>query len=479
MAGRSERWSWDCGEILVSLLLVITNCNRYMDFDPLPATDALACIVNGLVAVALPASFDASQILALCCALVALVISGFVSGSEIAFFSITPSQIEEIESRNPSSRALKLLAQPERLLATILIANNLVNVTIVVLCNYALGPVFDGMPEWASFVLQTVILTFLILLFGEILPKLYANTNNLGWARFATPAMYLISVLFRPFSSVLVKSSWIVKRVVSKQEETVTTDDLSHALEIADVQNSDAKMLEGILRFGDTTASEVMTPRVDITDIDISADFAEVMETVISSGFSRLPVVNGSQDDIKGVLYSRDLLPYIGVEPPKGFEWQSLLREPYFVPESRRIDDLLEDFRRRHLHMAIVIDEFGGTQGLVTMEDVLEEIVGDIDDEYDTEEKTYRKLPDDTYIFEGKTLLNDFFRITGLDEDDYKEVTADNETLAGMLLSIKGDFPRDKEPLVYGRCRFLVLDVHNHRIAEVRVKVMPDIQTPE
>ena len=257
---------------------------------------------------------------------------------------------------------MKLLAQPERLLATILIANNLVNVTIVVLCNYALGPVFDGMPEWASFVLQTVILTFLILLFGEILPKLYANTNNLGWARFATPGMYLISVLFRPFSSVLVKSSWIVKRVVSKQEETVTTDDLSHALEIADVQNSDAKMLEGILRFGDTTASEVMTPRVDITDIDISADFAEVMETVISSGFSRLPVVNGSQDDIKGVLYSRDLLPYIGVEPPKGFEWQSLLREPYFVPESRRIDDLLEDFRRRHLHMAIVIDEFGGTR---------------------------------------------------------------------------------------------------------------------
>ncbi len=450
-----------------------------MDFDPLPAMDALACFVNGFVTMALPASFGVPQIIALCCALVALVISGFVSGSEIAYFSITPSQIEEIEDRNPSSRVLKLLAQPERLLATILIANNLVNVTIVVLCNYALGPVFEGMPEWASFVLQTVILTFLILLFGEILPKLYANTNNLRWARMATPGIHLLSSLFRPFSSVLVKSSWIVKRVVAKQEETVTTDDLTHALEIADVQNSDARMLEGILRFGDTTASEVMTPRVDITDIDISADFSEVMETVISSGFSRLPVVNDSQDDIKGVLYSRDLLPYIGVEPPKDFSWQSLLREPYFVPESRRIDDLLEDFRRRHLHMAIVIDEFGGTQGLVTMEDVLEEIVGDIDDEYDTDEKTYRKLPDDTYIFEGKTLLNDFFRITGLNEDDYEAVAADNETLAGMLLSIKGDFPKEKEPLVYGRCRFLILDVHNHRIAEVRVKVMPDIQTAE
>lgn len=450
-----------------------------MDFDPLPAMDTVACFVNDFVTMALPASFGVPQIIALCCALIALVISGFVSGSEIAYFSITPSQIEEIESRNPSSRVFKLLAQPERLLATILIANNLVNVTIVVLCNYALGPIFEGMPDWASFVLQTVILTFLILLFGEILPKLYANTNNLGWARFASPGIHLLSSLFRPFSSVLVKSSWIVKRVVAKQEETVTTDDLTHALEIADVQNSDTRMLEGILRFGDTTASEVMTPRVDITDIDISADFAEVMETVISSGFSRLPVVNDSQDDIKGILYSRDLLPYIGVEPPKDFAWQSLLREPYFVPESRRIDDLLEDFRRRHLHMAIVIDEFGGTQGLVTMEDVLEEIVGDIDDEYDTEEKTYRKLPDDTYIFEGKTLLNDFFRITGLNEDEYEKVTADNETLAGMLLSIKGDFPKEKEPLVYGRCRFLILDVHNHRIAEVRVKVMPDIQTAE
>lgn len=450
-----------------------------MDFDPLPAIDALSCFISSAVSMALPASFGTSQIIALCCALIALMISGFVSGSEIAYFSITPSQIEEIEDRNPSSNILKLLAQPERLLATILIANNLVNVTIVVLCNYALGPVFDGMPDWASFVLQTVILTFLILLFGEILPKLYANTNNLGWARFATPGIHLLSNIFRPFSSVLVKSSWIVKRVVSKQEETVTTDDLTHALEIADVQNSDARMLEGILRFGDTTASEVMTPRVDITDIDITADFQEVMKTVISSGFSRLPVVYDSQDDIKGILYSRDLLPYIGVEPPEDFAWQSLLREPYFVPESRRIDDLLEDFRRRHLHMAIVIDEFGGTQGLVTMEDVLEEIVGDIDDEYDTEEKTYRKLPDDTYIFEGKTLLNDFFRITGLNEDDYEDVTADNETLAGMLLSIKGDFPKDKEPLVYGRCRFLVLDVHNHRIAEVRVKVMPDIQTAE
>lgn len=279
-----------------------------------------------------------------------------------------------------------------------------------------------------------------------------------------------------PLSSLLVRSSGFVGRVVTKRDEDVTAQDLSQALEITDVQaGSDKEMLEGILRFGDTTASEVMTPRVDMTDIDINATFDEVMATVIESGYSRLPVYDGSQDNIRGVLYSRDLLPYVG-KADDDFDWRKLLRDPYYVPESRMIDDLLEDFRRRRIHMAIVIDEFGGTQGVVTLEDVLEEIVGDINDEYDTEEKTYRKLPDDTYVFEGKTVLSDFFRVTGLNEEDYAEVAEDCETLAGMLLAIKGDFPKDKEPLVYGRCRFLVLNVVNHRITDVRVKVMPDIQ---
>ena len=234
-------------------------------------------------------------------------------------------------------------------------------------------------------------------------------------------------------------------------------------------------MLEGILKFGDTTASEIMTPRVDITDIEISSTFEQVMEIVLSSGYSRLPVYDKTQDNIKGLLYSRDLLPYVG-ETPNKFEWQKLIREPYFVPESRMIDDLLEDFRKRHIHMAIVIDEYGGTQGIVTLEDVLEEIVGDINDEYDEDEKTYKRLPDDTYIFEGKTLLNDFFRITGQDEDEYAKVTEDSETLAGMLLSIKGDFPKEKESVVYGHCRFLILEISHHRIASVRVKVMPELQ---
>ena len=284
--------------------------------------------------------------------------------------------------------------------------------------------------------------------------------------------------MLKPLSTLLVGGSGIVNRVVVKKNHDVTPEELSQALEITDVRASDEKeMLEGILRFGDTTAAEVMTPRVDMTDIDITADFNEVMKVVLESGYSRIPVYRETQDNIQGVLYSRDLLPYIGREDAS-FEWQSLLRKPYYVPESRMIDDLLEDFRGRHIHMAIVVDEFGGTQGIVTLEDVLEEIVGDINDEYDQEEKTYRRLPDDTYIFEGKTILSDFFRITGLEEDDYSDVTEDCETLAGMLLAIRGDFPKEKEPLVYGRCRFLILDITNHRIASVRVKVMPDIQQP-
>ncbi|MDE5745887.1 MAG: CBS domain-containing protein, partial [Paramuribaculum sp.] len=286
----------------------------------------------------------------------------------------------------------------------------------------------------------------------------------------------VMMAILRPVSAMLERSTIIVNKVVKKGDDDVTADDLTQALAITDVQAGDDKeMLEGILKFGDTTASEVMTPRVDMTTIDLADTFDEVMTVVVESGYSRLPVCNGSQDNIQGVLYSRDLLPYIGKAKPD-FDWHKLLREPYFVPESRMIDDLLEDFRRRRIHMAIVVDEFGGTQGIVTMEDVLEEIVGDINDEYDDDEKTYKKLPDDTYVFEGKTLLGDFFRVTGLDEDEFRDVAEDCETLAGMLLAIKGDFPKEKEPLVYGRCRFLILDINGHRIASVRLKVMPEIQ---
>lgn len=423
------------------------------------------------------APMGGAQIVALVLAALALIISGFVSGSEIAFFSLTPVQCDELEEQSSGHRVLRLLEKPDRLLATILIANNLVNVTIVVLCNFALGPVFEGMSAVWSFILQTVILTFLILLFGEILPKLYANSNNLGWARMACGPLSAAVRLFYPLSSILVKSTGIVNKVVTKKEVTVTADDLSQALEIAQgVDDSQSKdMLEGILKFGDTTASEVMTPRVDITGLDADLTFAQVMKVVIESGFARLPVYEGSMDNIKGVLYSRDLLPYVGRTEEPGFRWQELMREPYFVPESRMIDDLLEDFRSRRVHLAIVIDEFGGTQGIVSLEDVLEEIVGDIDDEYDEEAKTYRSLPDGSYVFEGKTLLNDFFRVVDLDGDSFAPVTEDCETLAGMLLAIKGDFPKEKESIAYGPCRFLVLSVRQHRIVNVRVKVLDPV----
>lgn len=420
-----------------------------------------------------------SQIVSLSLAALALFISGFVSGSEMAFFSITPQQAEELDDSSRSDAIRRMLAKPERLLATILITNNLVNVTIVVLMSFGLSAIFEQMEPWLNFLLQTVILTFLILLFGEILPKLVANTNPMRWARFAVNGLGFLMRLFYPLSSIMVRSTKFVNKVVTKQARNITADELGQALEMSVAEGGqDKQMLEGILRFGDTTASEIMTPRVDITGLDYDMSFSDVMEVVLDKGYSRLPVFGDSQDDIRGVLYARDLLPYVGdKQEAAGFEWQTLIRKTYFVPESRMIDDLLEDFRRLKLHIAIVVDEYGGTQGVVTLEDVLEEIVGDINDEYDEEEKTYRRLPDDTYIFEGKTVLTDFFRVTGLDEEDYAPVAENCETLAGMLLAIKGDFPKEKEPLVYGRCRFLILDIEHHRITSVRVKVMPDVQT--
>lgn len=444
-----------------------------MDIDPLPATDQVSTLLQILGSVT---TFGTGQIIALLCALLALMASAFASGSEIAYFSLSPDD-DKIDDTPHADTIHRLLDQPERLLATILITNNLVNVTIVVLCNFALGPVFSGMSEVMSFILQTVLLTFLILLFGEILPKLYCQGRPLAWASMAAVPLGVLMRLFRPLSSLLVKSTYIVNRVVTKRADNITTDELSHALDITEVSGTgDKEMLQEILRFGDTTAAEVMTPRVDITDLDISWPFTRVMQEVIDSGYSRLPVYDGTQDNIKGILYARDLLPYVGSEDDS-FDWRKLMRKPYFVPESRTIDDLFEDFRKMKIHLAIVIDEFGGTQGLVTLEDVLEEIVGDINDEYDEDESTYKRLPDNTFIFEGRTLLNDFFRVTRQDPDEYEAVTEDCETLAGMLLAVKGDFPKEKEPLVYGRCRFLILDIEHHRITSVRVKVMPDIQT--
>lgn len=330
-----------------------------------------------------------------------------------------------------------------------------------------------------NFIIQSVLLTFLILLFGEILPKLYATNHNLKFITFASPALLFLSKVFSPLSRILVKSSVIVNRMVAIRSDDLSTDDLSKALEITHVKGEDDKeLLEGILKFGGTTVTEIMRPRIDIVDIDFKNDFDKVVETVIGTGYSRLPVFEDNPDNIKGVLYSKDLLPYIG-KKGKDFKWQDLLRDAYFVPETRMIDDLLEDFRTKKIHMAIVVDEFGGTQGIVTLEDVLEEIVGDINDEYDTEEKFYQKIADNTYVFEGKTLLNDFFKVTEIEESEFGNITEEVETLAGLLLELKGDFPKANEPIKYGNCIFTVLKLDKHRITSVRVKIVPEKKETE
>ena len=283
-----------------------------------------------------------------------------------------------------------------------------------------------------------------------------------------------LSHMLRPLTSLMTRSTVIVNRVVTKKEERLSLDDLSHALEITDVEEQkDKNMLEEILKFGGKTVSDVMTPRVDMTCVDWDMTFDQLLATVRESGYSRLPVYVDNQDNIKGIVYAKDLLPFVG-KKDAAFKWQSLLRDAFFVPESRMIDDILEDFQKKKMHMAIVVDEYGGTQGVVTLEDVLEEIVGEINDEYDDDEKNYKRLSQDIYEFEGKTQLNDFYRITGLDDDEFADVDEDAETIAGLLLNIKHDFPQENELIEYGRCRFRVMAVERHRIEKVKVKILQD-----
>lgn len=412
-------------------------------------------------------------VIAIVIAVIALMVSAFVSGSETAFFSMSSTEIDGIDDDGKRSAVQSLLSKPEQLLATILVTNNFVNVSIVLLLNYAMSRMFEFNSPAVDFVFQSVILTFILLLFGEILPKLYSNEHKRKWAVWATGGLSFFTRLFYPITRVLTKSTFIVNKVVSKRSEQMSLDDLSHALEITDVEEEkDKSMLEEILKFGGKTVSDIMTPRVDITCVDWDTPFGELLEIVKESGYSRLPVYVDNQDNIKGIVYAKDLLPHVG-KKDDGFRWQSLLRSPFFVPEGRMIDDILEDFRKKKMHMAIVVDEYGGTQGLVTLEDVLEEIVGEISDEYDDDEELYKRTGTDTYEFEGKTLLNDFCRVTGLDEDEFAEVDEDAETIAGLLLNIKHDFPKEKELIEFGRCRFLVLAVDKHRIEKVKVRILP------
>ncbi|MDE6018443.1 MAG: gliding motility-associated protein GldE [Muribaculaceae bacterium] len=448
-----------------------------MDTDPLPAHSpllALSQLASTAISFHAPENWTSWSIIVII-ALICLCLSAFVSGSEISYFGLSQSDIEELEEdENPNAaKALMLVKNPEKLLATILIANNLVNITMVVLLTFAINQAVEFHSAVVGFLLQTVLLTFLLLLFGEIFPKLVARGRSLKWALMAAPGIKMLSGIFSPISSILVKSSTIINKVVAKKQENVTTEELEKALEISDLQEGkDKEMLEGILSFGEKEASEIMISRVDVTDIEYHADFKEVIEVIVKSGYSRIPVYDRTQDTIKGILYSKDLLPYIGTEDDK-FRWQALIRDAYFVPESRSLDDLLEDFRKKKMHMAIVIDEYGDTQGIVTLEDVIEEIVGEIDDEYDESQNLYRKISPDTYIFDAKIPISDFCRVTDTEEEELGDI-GDAETLAGLMLEIKGDFPENKESLQRGPFRFLIMQMEKHRITKIRVSKIND-----
>lgn len=415
-----------------------------------------------------------SEWIALAISAVLLIISGFVSASEIAFFSLTPQDISEIEEEKNSSdvRIKSLRGDSERLLATILICNNLVNVAIVTLLNFFFLRILDfGTAQWLEFVLMTVVLTFLLLLFGEIMPKIYSSQHTLSFCRFVAPVMSILVKICTPLSSILVKSKAFTERIVSHETESLTVDDLEKAIELTDKKAiaQESQMLKGIIRFGGEMAREVMTPRLDIVDLEMKTPYPEVLKCIVENNYSRIPVYQGTQDNIKGVLYIKDLLPHLN--KPANFRWQSLIRPPYFVPETKMIDDLLKDFQTNKVHIAIVVDEFGGTSGIVTMEDVIEEIIGDRDDEYDDTEKLFQRLNQNTYVFEAKTQLTDFSKIMKLDDEYFDEVDGDADTLAGLLLEIKGEFPTLHEKINYRNFTFEILEMDERRIVKIKVIV--------
>ncbi len=441
-----------------------------MDPDPLSCLLSVLCTASGhpLVTFNTPSP---GSIIAIIVAILGLFLSAFNSGSEIAYFSLRPDDIDNIEDSNRRERVRQLLAIPEKLLATILVGNNLVNIMIAIVLNYAMNQIFDFNSSVLDFVVQTVILTFLILLFGEVIPKLYATNFNVKFAAMVSAPLMAAVKLFSPLTVLLVRSTSLVTKVVPSQTEELSVDDLTRALEVSEVKNPDEKeLLEGILSFGDKTVSDIMRPRIDVVDIDQDDDFNEVVRKVIDTGYSRMPVYEETPDNIKGILYAKDLLPYIG-HRDKSFKWQTLMRPAYFVPETRMLNDLLEDFRMKKMHMAIIVDEFGCTQGIATLEDVLEEIVGDINDEYDTEEKFYNRINKNTWMFDGKTLLSDFARVLDIDEEELGEHAEEAETIAGFLLDIKGEFLKEKEVVNYGRFTFTVIKVVKYRIAKVKVTI--------
>ena len=438
-----------------------------MDIDILPLTQ--------LITTKAP---DAAAIAALLVAILLLMVSAFVSGSEIAFFSLTQAELDKCAESDSVSdrRILHLVKDPERLLATILITNDFVNVGIVMLFNFFFMSVLTFAAPWIEFLVLTVVLTFLLLLFGEVMPKLYSKNNIWTFAHFTASPLYALSRLLAPFSLLLVRSTRFTERLAKKQNFSLSVDELEQALELTDTKeiSEQKNMLEGIIRFGDETVKDIMTSRMDMVMLDIHAPFDEVLRCAAENAYSRIPVHGDRQDDIRGVLYIKDLIPYL--TRGSNFRWQTLLRQPYFVPETKKIDDLLCDFQAVRVHMAIVADEFGGVSGLITLEDIVEEIVGEINDEFDEPDSSYERIDENTVEFDGRTLLSDFYKIMELDADDFEDYVGEADTLAGLLLELKGEFPRLHEKITCNDIVFEVMQKDKHRLVRIKATLPVEIK---
>ena len=402
-----------------------------------------------------------------------LIGSALMSASEVAFFSFRPKEIEALKANKDrkSKAALKLYNNPEKLLSTILVANNTINIAIVLLAAFLSSKLFDFSSEPVmGFIINVVVITFLLLFFGEVMPKVYASRNHTTIALFMVYPISLLEKVFRPVTYLLIFSSSFVKKKTGTRRSNISMVDLSDALELtSDDPSEDKKILKGIVNFGNINVSAIMCSRTDVTAIDIKWGFDRIVPVIISSGYSRIPVYSGSFDSVKGILYAKDVLPY--TNNPGNFKWQALLRPPYFVPETKKINDLLKEFQTRKIHMAVVIDEYGGTSGIVTLEDILEEIVGEITDESDEDQVLYRKIDEKTYIFEAKILLNDFCKVLDIEDDLFDEVRGESETLAGLILELTGEIPQKDQIIKFGNFIFRIESADRRRIKEIRVEI--------
>jgi gliding motility-associated protein GldE len=415
--------------------------------------------------------FSLNLLVALIAIFILLILSALVSGAEAAFFSLSPAEINKIRnSKSKNSQIIeKMLAMPEKLLATILVTNNLVNIGIIVISAYVSSSLFDySHAEVLGFIIQVVIITLVIVFFGEILPKIYAIRYSERVAGFMAVPLEMAEKVFRPLNYLLVNSTAWIQQKFSQQSKIISMDDLSDALDLTKRGISeDKKILEGIVKFGNIDVREIMTPWVDVVGIEIQSRFKKLISHIVDSGYSRIPVYNQDLDNIKGILYIKDMLPFL--DKPDSFNWQSLLRPAYYIPETKKINDLLKEFQTSKIHMAVVIDEYGGTLGIITLEDILEEIVGEITDESDNEEVSFIKIDDKNFLFEGKILLNDFFKVFNIEEDIFDEVKGEADTLAGLILELKGELPRKNEIIPCKGFVFIIKSVDQRRIKQIQV----------